>query len=213
MTVLSSPRVRATGRFAAVVAATGAAGAIIGTVARSLAGNRMAPWIVGRASGICAYLLLVALVLAGLTLSGSRRPWRVLGRVSRLRLHLALAAAAAAATVLHVVTLATDRYAGVGWRGTYVPMASTYRPVAVSLGLIGVWIGVVVGLTGLLAGHLPGRMWWPVHRIAVFALIAVWGHGVFGGGDTAALRPLYLISGALVLAVGWWRYARRDVEP
>jgi hypothetical protein len=195
-------RWRAAGWFAGVVVTAAACGTVIGVVAKTLAGNRMAPWIVGRSSGICAYLLLVTLVLTGLTLSGGRRRTggrvRGMNRAGRIRTHLALAGATAAAVITHVVALATDTYAGVGWHGVFVPRGASYRPVATTLGVAGLWIGVLSGLTGLAAGRLPGRLWWPVHKIAVLALAATWAHGVFGGGDTAALLPLYLGTGALV---------------
>jgi hypothetical protein len=209
----SSTPLRTAGWLAGVVAAAGAAGAIIGMVAYSLAGNRMAPWIVGRSSGLCAYLLLLALVLTGMTLSGGRRRFtgrvRGLTRVSRIRLHLVLAAATAAMLAVHVVVLATDQYAGVGWRGALLPMGAAYRPVATTMGLAGLWVGVLSGLTGLVAGRLPGRLWWPVHKVAVLALVAAWAHGVAGGRDTAVLMPFYLGTAVLVAVVGGWRYVRR----
>ena len=107
--------------------------------------------------------------------------------------------------MLHVVVLATDRYAGVGLAGSIVPMASSYRPLPVTLGVLGVWSGLVSGLTAALAGRLGGRSWWPVHRVAAAALALVWFHAVLTGSDTAALEGLYIGTGAGVVLLAIWR--------
>ena len=202
--------VRATGVALAAMASVGATGALVGAAAGSIRGNRMAPWIIGRAAGVSAYLLLVALVLLGLLLS---HPWRSrLRRPShpaRVRLHVVLAVLVLVLTTLHVIVLATDRFAGVGWWGALLPMRASYRPVPVTLGLIGAWIGLLAGITAALAGHLPARAWWPIHKVAVASLVLIWLHGVLAGGDTHALRWIYLSTGLVVGAVAVSRYAAR----
>jgi predicted ferric reductase len=185
-------------------------GVLIGTAIGVVEGNRMAPWIVARATGISAYLLLVLLVLLGLLLS---HPWRTrVARPSpstRIRLHIVLAALTFALTIAHIVVLATDRFAGVGWWAAVRPMQSSYRPAAVTLGVLGAWAGLVVGSTAVLAGHLPRRLWWRVHKVAIVALLLIWLHGVLAGGDTAVLRWLYLSTGGLIAAIALSRYAAR----
>ena len=115
-----------------------------------------------------------------------------------------------ALTVLHVVVLATDHYAGVGWRGTFVPMGASYRPVPVTLGVIGLYAGLLAGLTAALSGRrLVARIWWPVHKVAAGALALVWAHGVFAGIDTPLWLWLYLLTGAGILALAVWRYVAR----
>jgi preprotein translocase subunit SecG len=201
---------RALGLTLAIMLSAGVSGMLIGHSAQAVSGNRMAPWILGRASGVCSYLLLVALVLMGLLLS---HPWRTRVRrpatASRIRMHIALSAFTLIFTVLHVVVLATDRYAGVGWAGAVLPMNASYRPVATTLGLIGLWAGLLAGITAALAGRLPLRLWWPIHKVAALSLVLIWLHGVLGGGDTQALLTLYLLSGGLVLIVAITRYAAR----
>jgi hypothetical protein len=197
-----------------VVATTisaGVTGWFVGSVAQSVSGNKNAPWIIGRAAGLSSYLLLVLLVVTGLVLSHpSRSRLRRPSAATRIRLHVSLAVFTLALTVLHVVVLATDSYAQVGWRGSFVPMGADYRPVAVTLGVLGVYAGLLAGLTAAFSGRrVVARVWWPVHKVASGSLLLVWAHGVYAGIDTPSLMALYVASGAAVLALAVWRYVAR----
>jgi hypothetical protein len=190
-----------------------AAGGSAWLVARgvlALSDQPMGPWLIARAGGLTSYLLLVALVCTGLVLS---HPWRTRvtrpSTATRLRLHAALASGTLVFTVLHIVALAVDVHAHVGWRGALLPLGSDYRPVPVTLGLIGVYAGLVAGLTASMAGRLAARIWWPVHKAAAISLVMVWGHSVLAGSDTPALLTLYIVTGALVLALAVSRYVAR----
>jgi hypothetical protein len=190
-----------------LTAGGGASTWLLGRAAKHVAGDHNAPWIVGRASGITAYLLLVAVVAMGLLLS---HPWRTRLRhpssVTRIRVHAALASFTLAFTVLHVVVLATDRYAGVGWTGALVPMGASYRPVPVTLGVIGLYSGLISGSTAALAGRITARLWWPLHKVSAAALVLVWLHGLLAGSDTLALLALYMLTGAALLTLAVSRY-------
>ena len=180
---------------------------LLGRTAQQLSGNHDAPWIVGRASGITAYLLLVAVVTLGLLLA---HPWRTRvhrpGTVTRIRVHAVLAGFTLAFTALHVIVLATDPYAGVGWPGALLPMGASYRPAPVTLGVIGLYSGLVSGITAVLAGRIAARVWWPLHKVSAAALVLVWLHGLLAGSDALALLLMYGLSGAGVIAVAVSRY-------
>jgi hypothetical protein len=193
------------------VAASAAVSAwLVGVGVQRVAGDRNAPWILGRAAGVTSYLLLVLLVSFGLLLSHPwRTRWRRPSTATRIRVHVSLAAFTLAFVVLHVVVLATDSYAGVGWRGTFVPMASTYRPLPVTLGVIGLYAGLLAGVTASLAGRLPLRLWWPVHKVAALSLVLVWVHGVQAGSDSPLLSWVYIGTGLGVALLALSRYAAR----
>jgi len=214
MTAATSGRLRrratSTARAAAILLSAAVTGLLAGGAVRLVHGNRMAPWILGRASGLCAYLLLVALVLFGLVLSHpARTRLRRPSTATRIRIHIALALFTLLATALHVVVLATDRWAGVGWSGALVPLGAAYRPAPVTLGLIGAWVGLLAGLSAALAGRLPRRLWWPIHKVAAVSLALIWTHGVLAGSDTPALLVMYVVTGAAVIGVAASRYLAR----
>lgn len=168
--------------------------------------GRMLPWILGRGLGIAAYLCLVALTAAGLWL---RHPWRLRWRrpapEAQLRLHATLAALTLVLLLGHITALVLDRYAGVGLRGALLPAAASYRPFAVALGTVSVYVGLLVGLSAALAGTLVRRAWLPVHKLASVVFALTWLHAMLAGSDTARLAWLYLVTGAFVIGLALTR--------
>lgn len=208
MTSLASTG-RGVSRLILLLAVGGSVGMSAGWVVHRLAGDRMAPWILGRASGLCAYLMLVGLVLLGLSLSDPNRAQRGRSTTTRMRAHVMLALLTFAFIGLHVASLATDAYAGVGWWGAAVPFGAQYRPLPVALGVLGMWFGLLAGGTGALAGRLPHRAWWPLHKIAGITFVLVWLHGVLAGSDTRPMLALYAGTGLLVIGSAIGRYTGR----
>lgn len=203
------PVVLGLGTGALVLATAGSLAAAGWLVLDALGGSKV-PWVFGRASGLTSYVLLLALVTTGLVLA---HPWsrhlHLPSPRTRLAVHVGLATFTFVFTVLHVVVLATDPWAKVGWVGALLPMASVYRPVPVTLGVLALWAGLVTGLTARFAGRVAGRLWWPIHKVAAVVLALVWAHSVLAGSDVVALRGFYLATGCAVLALAVTRYAAR----
>src|SRR5665647_3442081 len=113
-----TPASRALGRagIGLGVLAAGVSGAVAMRLALdALTGRDGVSWVLGRASGLGSYVLLLALVTTGLVLS---HPWsrrlRRPGAATRLAMHSALATFTLVFVALHVVVLATDPWAQVG---------------------------------------------------------------------------------------------------
>ncbi len=165
--------------------------------------------LLARSAGITSYLLLALLVLSGLLLShpwSSR--WRRPSPAVRIRAHVSLAAVTLAFTTVHVVMWATDDDGGVGWWGALVPWGSSFRPFYVTLGVLGLYTGLLTGVTASLAGRLSLRVWWPIHKVSVVALMLVWVH-TLGGLDAPALVIVYVATGLLLVVVAASRHAAR----
>jgi len=185
-----------------VIGASVLAGALCARLVGPSVENRYFPWITGRSLGIAAYLALVALVMIG---TWMRHPWRlrvpVLHAESRLRTHAALAVATVVLVVGHIVALASDKYAGVGWVGAIVPGMSHYRRVAVGVGVVAFLLMMLLTVTAGLAGRRGTKHWLLLHRCAAVTFGAVWFHGVMAGTDAMRLRPVYLVTGVMVIAL------------
>jgi predicted ferric reductase len=159
----------------------------------------MLPWILGRGLGIAAYLSLTAVTVLGLWLRHPlARRWHWPAPVTRIRVHAVLAATTVVLILGHVVALVLDKFAGVGVLGAIVPGASGYRPLAVALGTVSVYLLLLVAGSAALAGRLVGRAWRPIHHAALVVFGLAWAHGILAGSDTSRLRPMYAVTGGIV---------------
>lgn len=200
---------------AGIVALSAAScGILTGFIWQQVEGNKLALWLVARAAGASALLLLTVATVAGLVLSHpGRAGLRGLAPATRLRLHVSLTVFALIFTALHVVVLVLDPYAKVGWWGALVPMGAAYRPLAVTLGVISLWAGTAAGLSAALAGRIRIRWWRGLHRAAALSWVAAWAHAVLAGSDSVRWTAVYVGMGVAVLAAAWWRYAAGRPAP
>ncbi len=177
---------------------------------QAVRGAQMPAWTLARASGFTSYALMWCLVALGIVLShpalrGVTRRRQLLV----LRVHVILTVFTVAFTALHVVVLAMDPWSHVGWGGALLPMASDYRPIPVTLGVVALWAALLTAVTAALAGRMLGRAWWPVHKVAVVVFGLTWAHGVFAGSDTSEFVKVYLISAGVLLVLAVSRYTAR----
>jgi sulfoxide reductase heme-binding subunit YedZ len=172
---------------------------------------QMRIWLAARATGITTYLLLTGLVTFGLILSHptNQSTWKLSKRI--FPWHENLFVFVVAFLVAHVVSIVLDPFAGVGVAGSFVPGLSGYRTAPVALGTLSLYAALVSGVTGRWTKLLPQGLWLRLHRFALVAWILSWMHGLLSGTDSAALVPLYVATGSLVIGAGVYRYwvARR----
>jgi methionine sulfoxide reductase heme-binding subunit len=162
-------------------------------------------WLLARASGFTAYVLLTASGLAGLVLK-SRPFGRAVKAASVLELHRFIALLALGAVALHGVALVADRTLRMPLTGLLVPGASPYRPLAVAGGVVSAELMALIVVSFPLRRHLGQKTWRRLHwaTYVIFALATA--HGLFSGSDSAQpwARDIYLGAlGALVFATAW----------
>ena len=160
-------------------------------------------WYLARASGLVAWALLSASVLWGLCLS-TRVFDRSVSPKWLTDLHRFLGGTALLFTGMHLATLVGDSYVHFGTKEVLVPVASTWRPVAVAWGVIALWILSAVEGTSLLIKHLPRRLWHAIHLSSFVLFVAATTHAITAGTDThttgfvigcaAALSTVLLLS-------------------
>jgi methionine sulfoxide reductase heme-binding subunit len=161
-------------------------------------------WLLARTSGLTAYALLTASVLAGLVLKS--RPFRSLKPAAVTDTHRFLALLALGAIGLHGAALLLDRTIRLTPAALLVPGASPYRPLAVGIGVLAAELMVVVYASFALRRHIGTRNWRRLHwaTYAIFAAATV--HGLAAGTDAAAPWTFagYLAAvGSVAGAVAW----------
>jgi sulfoxide reductase heme-binding subunit YedZ len=171
-------------------------------------------WLLARASGLTAYVLLTASVLAGLVLK-SRPFGRALKTSSVTDVHRFLALLGLAMLGLHGGALVLDRTVRMPLAGLLVPGASPYRPLAVSLGVLAAELMALVTLSFSLRRWIGARNWRRLHWAAygIFLLATV--HGLTAGTDSSQpwARSLYLGAVGAVAFATAWRALVRPARP
>jgi DMSO/TMAO reductase YedYZ heme-binding membrane subunit len=157
-------------------------------------------WIVLRAAGIGAYLMLWATVawgLAGTTALFGKK----VSRATAIAVHQFLATAAFVLLGVHLGGVLMDSFVKFKPLDVLVPMHSAFKAVPVAFGIFGMYALAVVTISSWARKKLSTKTWRALHLLAVpaFALSLV--HGIFAGTDT--VRPWmwwgYVITGTSVL--------------
>jgi methionine sulfoxide reductase heme-binding subunit len=164
------------------------------------------PWYLSRAAGMTAYLLLSATTLLGLAVS-TRIADRVIARPTVFGLHEYLAWLGLAATGLHLGGLLADTYLSFGVIDVAVPFAAPYRPGAVALGIVGLYLSAVLTGSFYVRARLGQRTWRAIHTTSFVAYVLATGHGILAGTSTSQpwMQWLYLLSGGAVLLLTNYR--------
>lgn len=139
-------------------------------------------WHVARATGIVAWALLSASVIWGLLLTtrlarGRPTPaWL-------LDLHRFLGGTAVLATAMHLGGLVADDFVHFDVVDLTVPFASSWKPGAVALGVVSVYLLAAIELTSLLMRRLPRRAWRAVHMSSYVLFWTATFHFLLAGTD------------------------------
>ena len=127
-------------------------------------------WEIARASGIAAFALLTITVALGLMLSG-RAQSRSWPRFAVEDVHRFAGLLTGAFVVLHLLTLFVDAYMPFSLRQLLIPGASSYRPLATALGVVGAELLLALAIANRYRKRLSYRLWRRTHYLE----FAVWG--------------------------------------
>lgn len=172
-------------------------------------------WNLTRATANVAWALLLLTMVWGVLLS--TRALRSFDRPAWLRdLHTWLGGLSLCFAVLHVVTLILDSYVQFSIVDVLVPMSSSWKPVPVSLGIVGFYILVAVQGTSLMMNRIPRTLWRRIHMLSylLFGLVIV--HALTAGSDVGNPTFTYFsvvvaMAGTMTACIRWilGRYANR----
>jgi DMSO/TMAO reductase YedYZ heme-binding membrane subunit len=154
-------------------------------------------WYLSRAAGIVAWLMLTASVLWGIVLASDLFPkWRRNAWI--LTMHRWLAGLTFFFITGHLVTLLFDSYAHFSVRDLLIPYSSTWRPTAIALGVVALWLLIAVQVTALAIRKLSWKWWRDVHIVSYVVFWGVSVHGALAGTDTS--KVLYMSTAIVALA-------------
>jgi sulfoxide reductase heme-binding subunit YedZ len=171
-------------------------------------------WVMLRAAGIGAYLMLFLSVAWGLVATTSILGRRV-SKATATTAHQFLATCGLLLLAVHLGGLLVDTYVPFSIGDLAIPFASSYRPVAVALGVVAMYAVVLIVVVSWLRKPIGTRWWRRVHLLAVPAFGLSMLHGIFAGSD--ATRPAmwwtYVGTGVIVLFLVLVRAMTADIRP
>jgi sulfoxide reductase heme-binding subunit YedZ len=163
-------------------------------------------WYLARGAGITAFATLSLATAAGALTA--RRSHAVQARVITQYVHRSAALTGVLLLGLHLLMVLLDSYAKVGLAGAVLPLASSYRPVAVTLGLLSMYLLVMVTVSGLLRSRFAAsargaRLWRGIHLASYGAwALSAW-HFLLAGTDAGQWwARLVLLAGLGLVGTG-----------
>jgi sulfoxide reductase heme-binding subunit YedZ len=162
-------------------------------------------WILARASGLAAYVLITLSMLAGLVVK-SRPFGRAVKAASVVDVHRFLTILALGGVAIHATAILLDSTVKIGPAALLVPGLATYRPLWTGLGIVAADLAVLIWISFPLRRRIGARVWRTLHWATYGVFLLATAHGLMAGTD--ASQPwafdLYLGAvGSVVFATGW----------
>jgi methionine sulfoxide reductase heme-binding subunit len=170
----------------------------------TLAGTSL--WVTSCAAGVTAFVALTLDVVFGLLVSTGAGD-RIVPRGRSVDVHRWLSAVALALTAAHALVLIGDGFVRFDLLDVLVPFASTYRSVAVALGVLAAYGALVVHTSFSMRRRIGTKTWRKLHYLSFFVFAAALFHGLFAGSDSSSpgMQALYVASATLVGSLSLYR--------
>ncbi len=164
------------------------------------------PWYFTRASGLVAYILLFLLIVSGF---GIKTSWsfRFISPTFAWLNHRYIGLALSFSVAVHLISLLMDNFLKFRIIDILVPFASNYKPIFLSLGIIGFYLFLAVIISSIFTMTKFYKSWRLLHYLPYPLFIVLFIHGYFIGTDTASIfvRPVYFITGVIFILLSLYR--------
>ena len=159
----------------------------------------MSLWYLGRATGVCAIVLLTFSVALGVVVNRKARITGLSG-FAVAAIHRNVSLLVVAFLGVHIASNIIDPYASVRWADAVIPFISSYRPLWLGLGAFAFDLLIALIVTSLIRARIGPRTWKAVHWTAYAMWPISFVHGLFAADDLRS-GPLLVVDAACVLVV------------
>jgi sulfoxide reductase heme-binding subunit YedZ len=168
-------------------------------------------WILARASGLTAYVLITLSMIAGLVVK-SRPFGRAVKAASVVDVHRFLTMLALGSVAIHAAAILLDSTVHIGPAALLVPGLATYRPLWTGLGVVAADLAVVIWISFPLRKRIGTRLWRKLHWATYGVFLLATAHGLMAGTDASRPWAFDLYLGA-VGSVAFATACRAFVRP
>jgi|tagenome__1003787_1003787.scaffolds.fasta_scaffold19972006_1 sulfoxide reductase heme-binding subunit YedZ len=162
-------------------------------------------WFATRGAGAVSLIMLTASLCFGMVVV-TRFQHAEWPRFLNYEMHRRISLLAIVFLAVHILAAVFDPFTSLGLAAALVPLASTYRPIPMALGVIALYLFVALIATSLLRKHIGQKTWRAIHwtSYAMWPLAVM--HGVTGGTDGSATWMLLIdvaCLGAVAACLAW----------
>lgn len=185
-----------------------------GMFSSSLAEDSQLTWHLIRSAGILSYVLLTVSMLWGLAVSSRAvNDWSP--GVLTMLMHGTISWLALVLAIAHALLLMVDKYFAYTLADILVPFIGPYRPLAVGLGTLGLWIMLAVSASFWIKDRMGHRNWWWLHLTSYVTFGLATAHGLLAGTDSERLgiRILLLLGVLAVSGLTAYRVYKARSKP
>jgi sulfoxide reductase heme-binding subunit YedZ len=171
-------------------------------------------WYITRAAGWIAYFLLWFSMVWGLAIP-TKFFEKVLSPSFAVDFHEYISLLSIGFVLLHVSVLMVDQYLPFTLVQILVPFMSTYRPVWVGLGVIGLYLTALVTVTFYLRKKIGQKRFKAIHLLSLVGYLGVILHAFFAGSDSSlpVVQLIYLTTFLVVLFLtAYWIVRGRQIK-
>ncbi|MCX6792821.1 MAG: ferric reductase-like transmembrane domain-containing protein [Candidatus Falkowbacteria bacterium] len=165
------------------------------------------PWYITRASALTSFVLMFFVVFLGTGMTTSF----IYGLINPVRawvIHKYLSLAMTLMIFLHAGSLLFDKFIKLSLADVLIPFSSSYRPLYLSLGILGFYILLGIILTSIFLRLRMPRFWRSTHYwvYPLFGLGII--HGLFMGTDSSAaiMQFVYWTTGIIFVMLLAYRF-------
>ena len=172
-------------------------------------------WLIARATGLLAYALVSATIVAGLVLKG--RPLPMLRPAGVTDVHRFLSLLSLMAVAAHGVALVLDSTVEVSLPALVVPGLVPYRPLWTGIGVVVAELMLLIHLSFRFRKRIGVVNWRRLHYATYLVFAGATAHGLMSGTDSSRpwALPAYIVVIGTVAGLTAWRAGapRRRAAP
>jgi predicted ferric reductase len=161
----------------------------------------MLVWYTIRATGIIAYLLLTASVVAGLMMTNRALPAGQ-PRVDLFDVHSFTALLAIVFGGVHGLALLLDTFIGFTPAQILIPFISSYEPFGVGIGIISLYLTGGIYASFWAKRFIGHRAWRALHFGSFLGFLMAAGHGILSGSDSGSTWILGMYGLSIAVVIG-----------
>ncbi|MGZ4358523.1 MAG: ferric reductase-like transmembrane domain-containing protein [Gaiellaceae bacterium] len=161
-------------------------------------------WILARASGFTAYILLTLSVMAGLMVK-SKPFGKAVKAASATDAHRFLALLGLGALAVHGLMLTLDQTIHLSPAALLVPGLSPYKPLWTGVGVLTAELMLIVYASFSLRKRIGHKNWRRLHWATYAIFLGATAHGLMAGTDSVRAFGIYLGAVFAVAAATAWR--------